>query len=47
MAQSSHQRHRFRRAVLNMAAQLADADPTGRYTVEVRIIERHQAQTIA
>ena len=38
---------RFRRAVLNMAAQLADADPSGRYTVEVRTIERDRTTKIA
>ncbi len=48
MSETERQRwERFRRAVQNMAAQLADADPAGRYTDEVHIIERDQAKKIA
>ncbi len=49
MSDTERQRwERFRRAVLNMAAQLVEADPSGRYTVDVRIIERdQQARKIA
>ena len=37
----------LRRALLNVVAQQHDADPTCRYTLDIRIVPKDQAQKIA
>ena len=38
---------RVRRALLNLVAQQYDADPNARYTLDIRIVPKDQAQKIA
>ena len=43
MSDEERQRlERLRRALLNIVAQLRDAHPDGRYTLDVRIVPREQ-----
>jgi len=38
---------RLRRALLNIVAQQHDADPSGRYTLEIRVVPKESARRIA
>jgi hypothetical protein len=48
MSEQDQQRwERLRRARLNVVAQQHDADPTSRYTLEIRVIPKESARQIA
>jgi hypothetical protein len=38
---------RLRRALLNVVAQQHDADPTSRYTLEIKVVLKETARNVA
>jgi hypothetical protein len=45
--QDQRRMERLRRTLLNIVAQQHDADPTCRYTLDIRIVPKEQTQKIA